>query len=207
MKFPSFSGIFQRSWDPGMRDLCRTVYRYNSHTDNRARLDLSDPGKFFSVYVPIRAIDSLFLKYAVAALSAKHLGRVKGAKSITGGGIFTNPATTEIYPNSSRVDWFLKGANYYYLAVSNMQTVGTETYGSLHTSAVLGSPFEIVDQLLKLLPQSGFDELATAGFTRKIEDLMAATAILYMYKILDANEVDSHSYVTQRPFWFLCWTG
>lgn len=159
-------------------------------------LDLSDPGKFFSVYVPIRAIDSLFLKYAVAALSAKHLGRVKGAKSITGGGIFTNPATTEIYPNSSRVDWFLKGANYYYLAVSNMQTVGTETYGSLHTSAVLGSPFEIVDQLLKLLPQSGFDELATAGFTRKIEDLMAATAILYMYKILDANEVDSHSHLS-----------
>ena len=148
------------------------------------------------MYVPIRAIDTVSLKYAVAALSAKHLGRVKGAKSITGGGMFTNPATTEIYPNASRVDWFLKAANYYYLAISNMQTAGVETYGSIHTSAVLGSPIEVLGQLVKLWPPSGLDESTTAGFARKIEDSMATTVILYVYKLLDANEMDAHSYVT-----------
>lgn len=165
------------------------------------RLDISDSGNFFSVYVPIRAIGSPFLKYAVAALSAKHLGRVKGSKCLTGGGMFTSPATTEIYPNTSRVDWLLKGANYYYLAISNMQSAGSEeTYGSLPSSAFLGSPIEIVDQVMRSQAPSQSDETAESGFARKIEDLMAASTILYTSKLLDANDVDSHAYVKPIPF-------
>lgn len=84
------------------------------------RLDISDSGKFFSAYVPVRAIDDPCLKYAIAALAAKHLGRVKGVISPAGGGLFTSPPTMEVYPNSAQVDWFLKAANYYYLAISHI---------------------------------------------------------------------------------------
>jgi hypothetical protein len=150
-------------------------------------LDLSDSTKFFSVYVPIRAISSPSLKYAIAALAAKQLGRVKGNKMTAGGGMFTSSATTEMYPNAAETDWFLKAANYYYMAASDMNNSSSFGY-SAHSSAVLESPIEMVSRWLKLsVSQGGAQDPSNGNFLRKTEDMLATAVLLIFYKLLDAD--------------------
>ncbi|EAW07005.1 putative C6 finger domain protein [Aspergillus clavatus NRRL 1] len=153
-------------------------------------LDISDAGKFFSAYVPVRAIDDPCLKYAIAALAAKHLGRVKGAISPTGGALFTSPPTMEVYPNASQVDWFLKAANYYYMASSHINTMIADPFATVSTTAILESPIENVSRwLTQQLKQTGFgpptEQPVVGTFWRKVEDLLAASTILTTYKLLD----------------------
>ena len=134
----------------------------------------------------------------MASMASKHLGRVKGAKTLTGSGMFTSPATTEIYPNAPRVDWFLKGANYYYMAITRMREALVDSdYGALHSSLFLGSPLEVVGQILRMQTLVGLDEIAVVRIARRIEDLMAATTILHIYQLFDANEAELHAYVFQ----------
>ncbi|KAE8382268.1 hypothetical protein BDV26DRAFT_253679 [Aspergillus bertholletiae] len=152
-------------------------------------LDISDSTKFFEVHVPIRAINEPFLKFAVAALAAKHLGRMKGVKSPGGGGMFTSPATMEVYPNATQVDWFLKGTNYYYITASRMNSAISEAYTSISSSAILEeSAIQIASRWLSLLSQQPSlltQEPAAGPFSKKGENILAASTIMTMYKILD----------------------
>lgn len=115
---------------------------------------------------------------------------MNGQKPPAAGGIFTSPANMEVYPNSGRVDWALKGENYYYLAFIGMRAVISDGYGSMSSSAVLEPPIEAVSQWLSL--QSTQDDFARADMSdadsilRKIEGLLAACAILTTYKLLEA---------------------
>ena len=158
------------------------------------RLDLSDAAKFFSVYVPIRALNSQCLKYSIAALAAKQLGRVKGSKSCTGRGIFTSPATTETYPNAEQVDWFLKAANYYYLSVSDLANITSDGYSVVSTSAVLDSPIDLVARWLNTRSTQG-QNLDDGSLLRKTEEVLATVTILTLYKLLDAKGEEWHMYV------------
>ncbi|KAL4895360.1 hypothetical protein BDV59DRAFT_173766 [Aspergillus ambiguus] len=168
-------------------------------------LDLSDSRKYFAGYVPVRAIGDQYLKYAMAALAAKHLGRMKGAKLSAVRGMFTSPSTMESYPNSSQVDWFLKAANYYYLAVSNMGSAISDAYATMSSSDILATPVEIVKQwVTRHLNNPGAvnlsDESATSSFWRKTENLLAASAILTIYKLLDEPGESWQSYLSDiRP--------
>ncbi|KAH8435181.1 uncharacterized protein LDX57_012810 [Aspergillus melleus] len=155
-------------------------------------LDLSDSNKFFGAFVPIRAINDSFLRFSIAALSAKHLGRMKGAALHVGSGMFTSPATMETYPNSAQVDWFLKAANYYYLAASQMNASVSDAYTSVSSSAVLESPVEIVRRWLSLhtkhpRSQALAEEHAAGEFWKKTENLLAAATVLILYKLLDES--------------------
>ncbi|KAK9849727.1 hypothetical protein MYU51_013245 [Penicillium brevicompactum] len=152
-------------------------------------LDLSDAGKFFTVYAPIRALNNASVKYAIAALAAKHLARVKGVTS-PNGGIFTSPATTEVYPNATQVDWFLKAANYYYLAASELNNLTSDGYTSVSSSAVLESPFETIHRWIRsprnqLLLKPTSEDPDDVAVIRKTEEMLATAAILTMYRLLD----------------------
>jgi hypothetical protein len=152
-------------------------------------LDLSDAQRFFTVYAPIRAINNMSVKYAIAALAAKHLGRLKGAKSCTGG-MFTSPASTETYPNATQVDWFLKAANYYYMAAMDLNNNTSDGYTTVSSSAILESPFEIVGRWVNssqiqanLRPAS--EDPNDVALIRKAEELLATATLLTMYRLLD----------------------
>jgi hypothetical protein len=165
-------------------------------TLTQARLDLSDAAKFFSVYVPIRALNCASLKYSIAALAAKQLGRVKGSKSCTGRGMLTSPATTETYPNSEQVDWFLKAANYYYLSVSDLTTSTSDGYSVVSTSAVLDSPIDLLGRWLNTQSAQGAGQSPDDGaFLRKTEEILATVTVLTLYKLLDAKGEEWHMYV------------
>lgn len=158
-----------------------------------SRLDLSDSGKFFSVYVPIRAINSPSLKYAIGALAAKQLGRVKGAKSSAGNGMSTRPATTEMYPNATEVDWFLKAANYYYMAASDLNNVCSGGYTAVSSSAVLESPIDTVGRWLHSRATKELAQKCSDGsLLRKAEEMLATVTLLTLYRLLDSNGEEWH---------------
>lgn len=151
-------------------------------------LDLSDSRKFFSVYVPIRAINSPSLKYAIAALAAKQLGRVKGNKLSAGGGMSTSPATTEIYNDASQTDWFLKAANYYYMAASDITNSASFGYTAASSSAVLESPIDMVSQWLsKTFSRGSTQDFSNSNLLRKTEEMLATAVLLTFYKLFDAD--------------------
>ncbi|KAJ5083038.1 hypothetical protein N7532_012081 [Penicillium argentinense] len=159
-------------------------------------LDLSDSGKFFSVYVPIRAINAPSLKYAIAALAAKQLGRVKGAKLSTGEGMLTSPATTEMYPNA-QADWFLKAANYYYMAASDISNSTSYGYTTASSSAVLESPIEMIGRWLnRMLVQDKDQHVSNKDIFRKAEEMMATAALLTFYKLFDSDGDQWHTHLT-----------
>lgn len=153
---------------------------------------MSDTGKFFSVYAPVRAINCFALKHAIAALSAKQLGRVKGAKLSTAGGMFTSPATTELYPNATRVDWSLKAANYYYLATSDLNKSTSTSYTALSTSAILESPIEIVAKWQGSLPNQT-QAVNDSTILRDTENKLATVMLLTLYQLLDLPGEEWHS--------------
>lgn len=154
------------------------------------RLDISDSGKFFSVLVPTRALSSMSLKYAVAAITAKQLGLVGGVRPafMTEGTIL---ATTELYPNSSQVDWFLKATNYYYLANSSF----SDHYTVMPSSSVFDSPINTLNAWLKtqMLEESGQQSYGENRL-REIEDKLAAVTLMVFYKLLDSGIKEWHSY-------------
>jgi hypothetical protein len=59
------------------------------------------------------------LKYATAAIAAKHLSRVGGVRIIEGHRC-GRPAMTEAYPNAAETEWSYKAVNYYYQAASHL---------------------------------------------------------------------------------------
>ncbi|KAJ5260874.1 hypothetical protein N7524_008507 [Penicillium chrysogenum] len=167
-------------------------------------LDLSDTQKFFTVHAPIRAINNLSVKYAIAALAAKHLARLKGVKASIGG-MFTSPATTETYPNATQVDWFLKAANYYYLAASDLNNITSDGYTTVSSSAILESPFEILCRWVNsgqtqanMKPAS--EDPNDVTVIRKTEDLLATATLLTMYRLLDMPGDEWHMQLSRiRP--------
>jgi len=171
------------------------IVRYGQvqSTNNPRRLDLSDAGKFFSGLAPIRALSCLSLKFSIAALAAKQLGRVKGAKSFSEGGMFTRPATTETYPNAAQVDWYLKAANYYYLAAADLSSSTSDRYTIASSSAVLESPIEVVGRWLNKRPSQGMGQTPVDDdFLRKAEDMLASSVLLTLYRLLDAKGEEWH---------------
>ncbi|OQD60938.1 hypothetical protein PENPOL_c019G01480 [Penicillium polonicum] len=167
-------------------------------------LDLSDSQKFFTVHAPIRAINNLSVKYAIAALAAKHLARLKGVKASTGG-MFTSPATTETYPNATQVDWFLKAANYYYLAASNLNNITSDGYTTVSSSAILESPIEIVGRWIssgqaQANMNPGSEDPNDVAVIRKTEELLATATLLTMYRLLDMPGDEWHMQLARiRP--------
>lgn len=182
-----------------LRDLSFLVCLHPGHLMDEIylfflRLDISDSGRFFAAAVPVRGIDEPSLRYAMAALSAKHLARMKGVKLACVAGLFTSPATMEAYPNTEQVDWPLKAANYYYLAVTHLNS-SISDYAAVSTSDVLEPPISIVNRWLNLQLRQAQRQLETSDATWKTaENLLASSTILTLYKILDEPGDNWQSY-------------
>jgi hypothetical protein len=84
---------------------------------DNSRMDLFDLGCYFAHRVPVLAVSNPLLRYSVCAYAAKQLGRVGGRKAVVGG-IVSDQANMELYPNSENIDWVYIGAKYYDKAIS-----------------------------------------------------------------------------------------
>ncbi|KAL4923714.1 uncharacterized protein BDV17DRAFT_276407 [Aspergillus undulatus] len=151
-----------------------------------AWFDVTDAGRYFATYLPVRAIDEPSLRSAIAAISAMQLARLKGTKAATEGGRFTSPATMETYPNIEQVDWSLKATHYYYLAVSQMNTLISD-YAVVSTSAIFEAPISIVNRWASIQrTRTQSNPSAPSDSTWKVtENLLASSALLTVYKFLE----------------------
>ncbi|KAI9839133.1 MAG: hypothetical protein M1819_003126 [Sarea resinae] len=152
-------------------------------------MDLFDRGTFFSSYVPVKALKNPLLKYAAIAYAAKHLGRIKGRKTILGGSS-SRQANMELYPDCDKVDWYYKGAKYYDKAISLLMEALKEDRGDVSLSNQdAGVQWQTVE-----VSENGEDDrrkrrrVGDGQLSRtRSDELLAATAILCVYEFLDAS--------------------
>jgi len=154
-------------------------------------MDLFDLGCFFAYYVPAKALVNPLLKYAAVAYAAKQLGRVTGAKAIVGG-IVSQKACMEVYPDIEKVNWLYKGAQYYDKAISLL--VEEIKLQDERQGVVMGA-----SDVLTHWRSPGSKEDADEGNRKRrrlscsgpalvrSDELLAATAILCVYEFLDAS--------------------
>ncbi|KAJ5087096.1 hypothetical protein NUU61_008403 [Penicillium alfredii] len=124
-------------------------------------------------------------------------------------GMFTSPATMEMYPNATQVDWFLKAANYYYLTASELNNATSDGYTTVSSSAVLEPPIETVSRWLRSQSiQAGLKPTSTdsadISLLRRTEEMVVTVALLTFYRLLDANGDEWHMHLSGIRSLFDC---
>ncbi|UKZ69168.1 uncharacterized protein TrAtP1_010177 [Trichoderma atroviride] len=129
------------------------VFLLRHYVDNLAPwLGIFDEKCFFQTRIPRLVGTNPALKYAVAALSAKHLSHVGGFRA-TNCGLRSTLALTEMYPSAGHVDWAFKAANYYHQAATSSQqqsqlydTIGDTSLLDVATaSSAILTVYELID--------------------------------------------------------------
>jgi len=133
-------------------------------------MDLFDSWRFFSDYVPTRALYNPLLMNAACAYAAKQLAMVGGNEPQLPG-FHSNPARTELWPTTGTVDWATLASKYYGKAMELIiEDLKIVRKGENVSGNVWGEQWQ--------------EGLKDAG---KSDDLMAATAILCEYEAIDAS--------------------
>ncbi|ATZ52245.1 hypothetical protein BCIN_08g00170 [Botrytis cinerea B05.10] len=151
-------------------------------------MDLFDLGCYFAHHVPILAVSNPLLKYSVCAYAAKQLSRVGGRKAIVGG-IVSEQALMELYPNSDKVDWVYISAKYYDRAISLLVEELSKSGGKDFpiTPSIDGhfnSPVNI-ESPQSTPSQSNKRRRLSKPIHRDADETIAAAAILCVYEFLD----------------------
>lgn len=142
-----------------------TIHAKSLHLLSTFRMDLFDQEKHFGDLVPLKALRDALLRNAIAAVSAKQLGRAKGTTPYKGHQS-QKPSTMEVIED---VDWFYKAANYYDKAIA---------FSRIYLQAIsegLSNPPTPNTQLT----------LSSANS----DDLLVAVSIFSLYEALDNFEI------------------
>jgi len=159
---------------------------------DRNRMDLFDLGCYFAHQVPVLALSNPLLKFSACAYAAKQLFRVRGRKAIVGG-IVSQQAAMELYPQSETVDWEYIGAKYYDKAIQLLM----EELSNSGNAEIPNTPSIVIDETLSPRSNntSSQDGRKTPGNKRRRvsrqhcasnpDETLAAAAILCVYEFLD----------------------
>jgi hypothetical protein len=147
----------------------------------RFRLDFLGQSNYFSTMIPVEANSCALLRYAACAIAAKQLGRVKG-KKVTAGGICSQPAATESFPDAENVDWFYIGAKYYDKAITCLQEALVKNVAQqcLWTC----NPDESERSRKQRRGDPGID------CSRAVDGLLSCTSILSVYEFMDGSDLE-----------------
>lgn len=137
-------------------------------------MDLFDQDKHFGNLVPLKALRDALLRNAIAAVAAKQLGRVKGAKSHVGKQA-QKPATMEVIEDVPVTDWFYKAANYYDKAIA---------FSRMYLAAISGT--------FSNPPSPNLQQTVSSANS---DDLLVAVSIFSLYESLDNLEISWLQYV------------
>jgi hypothetical protein len=156
------------------------------------RLDLFDERKFFQTCVSAIVATNRVLKYATAAVAAKHLSRIGGVRPKETRGERTF-AMTESYPDSSSTDWSYKAANYYYQAIGNLQQA--TPHGSKSTTPKSANELSMSAHERTLLKRQ--------CLCCKEDGLITFSTLLTVYDMLDSQGSEWTQSVQLRPSTYL----
>ena len=141
-------------------------------------MDLFDQDKHFGNLVPLKALRDALLRNAIAAVAAKQLGRVKGAKAHIGIQC-QKPATMEVIDDVLATDWFYKAANYYDKAIA---------FSRMYLQAISGT-----------FSTPSSPNLQLTASTANSDDLLVAVSIFSLYESLDNLEIISWLQYAPHP--------
>ena len=119
---------------------------------------------------------------------------MKGETCTASIGMFTTPATMETYLNAPDVDWFLKAANYYYLAISRMSSSLSESYMP-SSSAVLEHPVDVINNWLRQQMHNSPPSATDNSVWKRAEALIMTATVLTMYRLISEPGERWQSYV------------
>ncbi|KAJ5812495.1 hypothetical protein N7474_008796 [Penicillium riverlandense] len=127
----------------------------------------------------------------MAAITAKHLGRTKSANPERQGETPTSSMSESAGSNAHRIDWLLKGTNYYHMAISEISriTSGTLPFSGSGTNI---SVIEAVNRwmssnLVQVRLNGTTESLHDVAFVRNTEELLATLVLLTTYELMDTN--------------------
>ncbi|PLB46035.1 hypothetical protein P170DRAFT_258796 [Aspergillus steynii IBT 23096] len=152
-------------------------------------MDLFDLGTYFASYIPVKALTNPLLKYAACAYSAKQLGRVRSFASSRDAAPLQ--ASMDSWPDESKVDWGWYGAKYYEKAIQLLMKELQPDKGP----APLSTPEAFGQWQAAELCENGnnprkrrrrYSESRLSNGVHS-DDILAATAILSVYELLDAT--------------------
>ena len=107
----------RRSSDTEIEDSHEVAFLLRHYAEQPAAwMDLFDTQKYFTNYVPVKAMTNPILKTATCAYAARQLSLVGGRRPVMGGAASTQ-APSEIYPRMSQKAWAYKCTQYYDKAV------------------------------------------------------------------------------------------
>lgn len=129
-------------------------------------MDLFDQEEHFGSLVPLKALRDALLRNAIAAVSAKQLGRVKRVKPHVDNQC-QKPAMMEVI---DEVDWFYKAANYYDKAIA---------FSRMYLQAISNTYTN---------PSSPNTQQTMAAANP--DDLLVAVSIFSLYEWLDNLDLD-----------------
>ncbi|KAJ8065820.1 hypothetical protein OCU04_006483 [Sclerotinia nivalis] len=152
-------------------------------------MDLFDLGCYFAHHVPILAVSNPLLKYSVCAYAAKQLSRVGGRKAVVGG-IVSDQALMELYPNSDKVDWVYIAAKYYHRAISLLVEELSKSGGNdVPITPAIDNHFTSPGntESPRSIPSQASNKRRRLSkpVQRDADETIAAAAILCVYEFLD----------------------
>jgi hypothetical protein len=131
--------------------------------------------------IPVEATSCFLLKYAACAIAAKQLGRVKGKKA-NAGGICSQPATTESFPDSEDTNWCFIAANYYDKAITCLQQALIKNVAQQCLWTCNPDKGEESRKRRRVDPE--------IDCSRAVDGLLACTSILSVYEFMDGSNLE-----------------
>ena len=165
-------------------------------------MDLFDIHKYFTNYVPVKAMTNPILRNAACAYASKQLSRVHGRRPIMGGAASTQ-APSEIIPDGAPADWAFKATQYYDKAIEllmqgirdgvvgvNREDENQIRYEELtsHTTSAMGDKRKVRSFSDSQMPTYQWKKRRKVSEGRALSDEMtAATAILCDYELQERS--------------------
>ena len=146
-------------------------------------MDTFSRGSYFACDFPVKALSNPLLKYAACAYAAKHLSRVKGARTFSA--ISWRRRSTKVWPDAEKVNWARCGAKYYAKAISLLIKALPQGHKAtiVHNSGTGLSYWQSNGSSDTDREQVFEDELCSTSF----DNVLAATTILCNYEFIDAS--------------------
>lgn len=157
-------------------------------------MDLYDKSDHFTHKIPLEALESSLLRYCLAAVAARQLGRTGGSNS------------TRYRPRSGRkhqvssMDWFLKAAGYYDKALNYLRLLLESSREHTEVSAEQVHSNTSTRKRYLWSPEGRMFNVERPTKRRRLPDeqfqspiadiLLAAVSVLMVYERLESDERD-----------------
>lgn len=161
-------------------------------------LDVFDNERYFGGVVPVKAIHSILLKDALAAVAAKQFGHTQREvdQSVTS---TRNRSILDLRYDGVQIDWLYEAAGYYDKAIRRMITSLEAFHEERSTKTGTSTPLAVTPHPhLALANSPNSRQAPSQAAVETVDDLLAAVSVFLLYESLDNSQLGMLQYVYPR---------